>query len=94
MVVWSDRAVAELRALFLRLGGPRTRLAYFVTDRVFGAAEQSLQQPELGRVVPEYRDPRYRELLVEGPRIQYRAHEDAHIEVAVVWDSRKPLRIG
>jgi toxin ParE1/3/4 len=42
--------------------------------------------PELGRVVPEFRDPAIREIIVRSYRVIYRVdHGDCRVDVARFW---------
>jgi toxin ParE1/3/4 len=46
--------------------------------------------PELGRVVPEYRIPTVREIIVRSYRIVYRVdHERKLVEIARVWHAAR-----
>ena len=48
--------------------------------------------PELGRIVPEYRDDNIREIIFRPYRIVYRVdHERAFCEIARVWHSARGL---
>ena len=42
--------------------------------------------PELGRMVPEFRDPSIREIVVRSYRVIYRVdHNDCRVDVARLW---------
>jgi toxin ParE1/3/4 len=48
------------------------------------------QHPEIGRIVPEYRDPKIREIIFRPYRIVYRVdHERKLAEIARVWHAAR-----
>jgi len=55
------------------------------TDRLPGS-------PEIGRVVPEYRNPNIRELIFSPYRLVYRINHDRELcELARVWHSARGI---
>lgn len=46
--------------------------------------------PEMGRIVPEYRDPKIRELIFRPYRIVYRLNDSRKVaEIARVWHAAR-----
>ena len=91
---FAESAVADLEDLtawYARQGAGEVgvRLVEAVLDRV----ERLAEHPDMGRVVPEFRQPALREIL-HGPfRIVYRRDSDA-VRVVRVWRGERLLRLA
>ena len=57
-------------------------------ERILAAVENLMAFPQMGRVVPEIRDPGIRELLFNNYRIMYRAETDRVLIIAVAHAAR------
>lgn len=58
--------------------------------RLITETDKLLNFPELGRVVPEYRLPIIREIIVRSYRVIYRVdHQRKLIEIARVWHAAR-----
>lgn len=89
-LIWSPLARDDLRDLvrFIATDNP-DRAAYFGFDLI-QRVETLPQFPEMGRVVPEKRDPRIREIIVRPYRVIYRVIHESHlIEVVRVWHAAR-----
>lgn len=85
-LIWSPLARDDLRALvrFIAKDNPE-RAASFGLQLIQRAGMLS-EFPEVGRVVPERREPRIREIIVRPYRVIYRVnHESRLIEVVRKW---------
>ena len=53
-------------------------------------ADMLRQHPEIGRIVPEYRNPKIREIIFRPYRIVYRVdYERKSAEIARVWHAAR-----
>lgn len=89
-----ESAVADLEDLTAWYAGQRAgevgvRLVPSILDQV----ERLAEHPDMGRVVPEFRQPALREIF-HGPfRIVYRRDSDA-VRVVRVWRGERLLRLA
>jgi toxin ParE1/3/4 len=60
-------------------------------QRIMGAIDGLATSPQMGRVVPELRDPTVRELIVGAYRIVYRHRRDA-VEIATIFHGARLFR--
>jgi addiction module RelE/StbE family toxin len=87
-IVWSDRALADLReiAAYIREQSPGS--ARRVRQQIRDATRRLARFPLSGRVVPELHAGGYREVIVREDRIIYRVTADDVRIVTVVHGKR------
>ena len=91
-LVWSPAARDDLHdiVIFIARDNPERAMSFgyeliLQTDRLPGS-------PEIGRVVPEYRNPNIRELIFGPYRLVYRINHDRELcELARVWHSARGI---
>jgi addiction module RelE/StbE family toxin len=91
-ITWAEPAWEDLEsaANYIKRDSPSYAAAFVQEVRL--AVESLSEFAERGQVVPEFRDPTIRELLVRPYRIVYQiAPDDVHI-VAIVHGSRRLRR--
>ncbi len=69
---WSPEAVEDIEAIALYIERDSSYYARAVVARMVSLSESIPDNPELGRFVPEIRNPDYRERFVHKYRIIYR----------------------
>ena len=92
-ILWSHEALTQLIGIdaFISKDGP-DRAARFVAQIIKYADGALLDQPRMGRVVPEISNQAIRELIFKGYRIIYRPNPDS-IEILTVFEGHRMLRI-
>ena len=89
-LIWSPLARDDLRDLvrFIARDNP-DRAASFGFELI-QRTENLSQFPELGRMVPERRDPRIREIVIRPYRVIYRLTPESQlVEVVRVWHAAR-----
>ena len=91
-VVLSPSARTDLRDIvrYISLDNPDEALRFgrFLISRTRLLA----QSPELGRVVPEFKDPQIREIIVRSYRMVYRLNHSEHlVEVIRFWHAARDV---
>jgi len=87
-VVWSPQALADVEAIAEYIEKDSPFYARAVVAKVVAATRHLDQHPLSGRVVPEKRDPAFREIFAFSYRIIYRVEEGIVTIVAVVHGKR------
>lgn len=80
-VRWTPEALADLKAAADYIARDSPRYAAALALQVRAAADSLADLGERGRIVPELRNPRIRELFVRNYRLIYQVTE---VEIAVV----------
>jgi plasmid stabilization system protein ParE len=90
-VVWSEEAASALAALEMRLARRYSpEKAARIVEQLVRRVDRLEDHPQLGRVVPEYREWQLRELVDRWNRVLYRLRPDV-IEVVTIVPARMPL---
>lgn len=83
-------SLEDLQAIHDEINRHSTAYADLVLARLVSAPERLVQFPESGRMVPEFRLPYLRELVVRPYRIVYRLRGDV-VEIVTVFHSARLL---
>jgi toxin ParE1/3/4 len=87
-VIWTDSAIADLRAIGEYVARDSEVYADRVVGQIIDTARLLEQFAELGQVVPEYGDCNVRQRLWRSYRILYQVQPDRVAILAVVHASR------
>lgn len=91
-LTWSPTARFDLREIFAYIAEDDSVAAGKFIRSLFRAVERLPYFPESGRIVPEFRDPRIREVIRRPFRIVYRINTSRElIEIARVWHAARGI---
>ena len=90
---WTEPAVADLENIQDYIARDSSEYANAVVERLILSVEQLQLFPASGRFVPEAKDPRVRELLVESYRVIYRVKKGAVQILTIVHGARDLARM-
>ena len=85
-LIWSPEALNDLRDIvrYIAIDNPEKAGSFGIA--LIGKVELLANFPEMGRVVPEHRNPSIREIIVRPYRIIYRLRDESGlIEILRVW---------
>jgi len=68
---WSDTAKSDLKGILDYLSHDSPQYAEYLFERIFESIDNLKNFPEIGRRVPELKDPDMRELILQNYRIVY-----------------------
>lgn len=85
-ISWAPRALEDLKDLVDYIRRDRPIVAREFGLKIIQKAESLSSMPERGRLIPNFRDPTLREVIVPPYRIAYRINrQNALVEIARVW---------
>lgn len=91
-VRWSNRALDDLRSIRVYLEASASEL---VSERLSNAITESTKRlsvfPQMGRVVPEYGDPEFREVISGNYRITYLNADFESVFIVALVHARRDL---
>jgi addiction module RelE/StbE family toxin len=90
---WTDPAVADLDHIQDYIARDSVEYADALVERLILSVDRLASFPESGRRVPEAKDPRVRELLIEGYRMIYRLRKGAVQILTIVHGARDLVRM-
>ena len=92
-IVWTRKALDDLRGIKDYISLDSARYAHLQIERIRSAASHLGHFPKLGRVLPEFPDEPWREILTGSYRVIYRLDvEGARIVVLAVVHGMQLLR--
>jgi len=92
-IIWSPLAVDRASEIIDYIAQDKPSAAEKWIDTVFSKVEQLKSSPEIGRVVPEINDSKFRELIYGKYRIIYRV-ETKQISILTIRHGRQILPIN
>ena len=87
-VAWSPEAADDLEEITTYIARDSAAYARGVASNILATAASLARFPEIGRVVPELRDPKIRERFVYSYRLIYRIEKHRVLIVAIVHGTR------
>jgi len=91
-IKWSDVAKIDLKGIIEYLSQDSLQYAEYFYERVFELIDNLKSFPEMGRRVPELKDPTMREIILQNYRIVYQYFEDI-VEIVTIFHGKRLLRI-
>jgi toxin ParE1/3/4 len=91
-LIWAPSARLDLRELSSYIAETRPEASVRFVKNVFRTIEPLARFPESGRIVPEFADPRIREVIRKPCRIVYRIKADQQVvEVIRIWHAARGI---
>ncbi len=91
-VVWSPRAVDDVRAIAAHIAEDSVAYAKSVVQKIVASTRRLAAFPMSGRVVPEFGRENLREVFAYSYRIIYRV-EGETVTIAAVVHGRRPVEL-
>jgi len=88
---WTDQATADLAAIHAFISQDSPHYATVVVRQLIAAVDQLLMFPESGRAVPEFDNPKVREIVRRTYRIVYRLVGADEIHILTIRQGAKQL---
>ncbi len=89
-IVWSEEALKDIEEIISFISKDSELYAVNFASKIVSAVEILKWFPEIGRIVPEYGDPKMREIIYRNYRIVYLVEERA-VEIITVFHGSKLL---
>ncbi|HCL00096.1 MAG TPA: plasmid stabilization protein [Candidatus Marinimicrobia bacterium] len=89
-IIWTREALENIIEIEEYIYQDNPSKATEFTDFLIDKCEYLINNPEIGRIVPELSDPRIRELIVKNYRIVYR-YIDEKIQILTVFEGHRLL---
>jgi plasmid stabilization system protein ParE len=88
--MWSPAARLDLRNLYAYIAEHDSRAARRFIQSIFRSVERLIEFPQSGRMVPEFADPKLREIIKRPCRIVYRIKSKQNLlEIVRVWHAAR-----
>ncbi len=89
-IVWTNQSLHKLNKFVDYIAQDDVVTAEKWALKLIEKTDQLIEQPESGRIVPEYNEPNLRELIIGNYRIIYRIRKEENIiYIQTVWHVRQ-----
>ena len=89
-IAWSEEALKDIEEIISFISKDSKLYAVNFASKIISAVETLKVFPEIGRIVPEYGDPKIREIIYRNYRIVYQIEARA-VEIITVSHGSKLL---
>ncbi len=89
---WSNKAVLQVKSIGEHIELDSPWQAERIVNLLYSAPEKLRWSPRKGRIVPEFGDPKLREVSVFSWRLIYRILDEETLEIAAVVHGRRLLQ--
>ena len=90
-IIWTEPALSDLNEIAEYIALDKPGAANHLVQKVFSKTERLEEFPESGRIPPELKKSRYKEVIVDPCRIFYRVEQDK-VYILYVMRSERKLR--
>ena len=88
-IKWTHHALEELDDIANYISKDSPKYAQILVKQIYEMISHLKQYPKLGRRVPEYRDPKLREILYKTYRIIYLIQKEHLAIISIIQGSRQ-----
>lgn len=91
-IVWTEVSIIDLKEIFDYIADDSVRYATITTIKIYQRAQEIIDNPNLGRIVPEFNEKFIRELVEGNYRIIYRIKSNIQVDILRVYHSSRLLK--
>ena len=89
---WTELSVDDLKTIRDYIAQDSVRYASITINRIYDRAQILSRQPLSGRIVPEFDDPKIRELIIRNYRLVYLIINEESVEILRIYNSARLLK--
>ncbi len=91
-VVWTEIAIIDLKEIFDFIAEDSKRYDNVTTQKIYQKVQFIIDNPSMGRIVPEFNDKNIHELIEGNYRIIYLIKNEIHIDILRIFHSARLLK--
>jgi toxin ParE1/3/4 len=89
---WSELSIDDLKSIYDYISKDSKRYALITINKIYHRAQLLIEQPLLGRIVPEFNDSKIRELIIGNYRLVYKVVDEYILDILRVYSSARLLK--
>ncbi len=90
-LVWTEVSRDDLKEIFDFIAEDSARYASITVNKIYQQAQLIIDNPSLGRIIPEFNEKTIRELIVGNYRIVYRIISEFQVDILRIYHSARLL---
>ena len=91
-IVWTELSTSDLKEIFDYIADDSIRYASITTNRIYQRVQPIIDNPYIGRMVPEFSDKSIREVIEGNYRIIYNIISKSQVDILRVYHTARLLR--
>jgi toxin ParE1/3/4 len=91
-IVWTELSTSDLREIFDFIADDSFRYASITTNKIYNRVQPILENPYIGRMVPEFTKKSIREIIEGNYRIIYRIKNKNQVDILRVYHTSRLLK--
>lgn len=91
-IVWTELSTEDLKEIFDYIAKNSTRYASITINKIYNRAQDIIDNPYVGRIVPEINVNSIREVISGNYRIVYKISSEFQVDVLRVYHSARLLK--
>ncbi|NBC84533.1 MAG: type II toxin-antitoxin system mRNA interferase toxin, RelE/StbE family [Bacteroidetes bacterium] len=91
-LVWTELSTEDLKEIFDYIAKDSSRYASITVNKIYNRAQDIIDNPYVGRVVPEINIKVIREVISGNYRIVYKIINDFQVDILRVYHSARLLK--
>ncbi len=91
-LIWTELSTEDLRQIFDYIAKDSTRYASITVNKIYSRAQDIIENPYAGRIVPEINDKIIREVISGSYRIVYKIMNVSQVDILRVYHSARLLK--
>ena len=91
-IVWTDLSASDIKEIFDYIADDSIRYASITANKIYQRVQPLIENPYLGRMVPEFNEKHIRELIEGNYRIIYRIKNGVQIDILQVYHVARLLK--
>ena len=90
-IVWTELSRDDIKEIFDFIARNSTKYASITVNKIYLRAQDIIDNPFIGRIVPEFNNKIIRELISGNYRIVYKVVNDFQVDILRVYHSARLL---
>ena len=91
-LVWTELSTEDLKEIFDYIAKDSVRYASITVSKIYNRAQDIIDNPYLGRIVPEINEKVIREVISGNYRIVYKIVNEFQVDILRVYHSARLLK--
>jgi len=91
-IVWTELSVSDLKEIFNYIADDSVRFASITVGRIYNSVQLIIENPYIGRIVPEFKKKSIREIIEGNYRIIYRITNKQQAYILRVYHVARSLK--
>ena len=91
-IVWTELSIEDLKEIYDYISLYSQRYALITIEKIYLRVQDIIDNPRVGRIVPEINNSKIREVISGSHRIVYKILSDTKVDILRVYHSARLLK--